>query len=523
MMSQDLFEHGDQFQPTRSGEKVSQNPRTESRSVPGGAGKHFETFDQRAVVKVCGIGGGGSNAVDRMIKDNLTGVDYIVINTDAQALRKSRAPYAIQIGKNTCGGLGAGADPEVGRKACEEDIEQVRTALEGAHLVMLAVGLGGGTGTGAAPLVAKTAREIGALTIAFVTLPFPFEGEQRMENALQGLELLKEHVDTLVVVLNERILEISTKETSFLDAFRRGDDILYDGVRAITELITVPGLINVDFADLRSIMKVGGRALMGIGTGEKEDRAVAAARMAIECPLLDQSDIVGAKGVIINVRGGSDMRMLEVEEAINFVKKNASPDARIIFGAVVEDQPRADFQVTVIAAGFPERDYREHYARQSAMGRGVLAGRGGVGPETPPKNLEGSVMADSTPAAARSAGSADSRPPDSRQPVMPGLPGEAPGAAASRQTSQVVRQAPAAPVTPVARPKAATGDRQPIMPAAKVEKLPDRSVPKQPSLDDQPMIFTDVYSSDRTKEKEESEEKKRLLNIPAFLRRSMKK
>jgi len=520
-MSQDLFEQTEVLSSGGQSRKNTRDIQEEQRAVPAGTTKHFETFDQRAVIKVCGIGGGGGNAVDRMISDNLTGVEYIVINTDAQALRKSKASYAIQIGKTTCGGLGAGADPEVGRKACEEDIDQVRTALQGAHLVMLAVGLGGGTGTGAAPLVAKTAREIGALTIAFVTLPFPFEGEQRMENALQGLDLLKQYVDTMVVVLNERILEISTKETSFLDAFRRGDDILYDGVRAITELITVPGLINVDFADLRAIIREGGRALMGIGTGEKEDRAIAAARMAIECPLLDQSDIVGAQGVIINVRGGSDMRMREVEDAINYIKKNTSENARIIFGAIVEDHPREDFQVTVVAAGFPERNYREHYTRQFTVKDSHAVSRIGSAPEVAAKEKKQPEVAE---CAVRTAPTVSVVPPGGsvQQHVLPELPGTRPVPSAQPQTSPSRRQSTPAPAAQVVQPKASTSPaRQPIMPAAKVTKLPERPAPQQPMLDDQPMVFTEVYNSRQNKE--EPEEKKRILSIPAFLRRATKK
>ncbi len=321
--------------------------------------QEFHTFDQRAVIKVCGIGGGGGNSVDRMIEAELSGVQFIAINTDAQALKKSAAEVRVQIGTKSSGGLGAGANPEAGRAACEEDRGRVREVIEGADMVFLTLGLGGGTGTGAAPIVAQEATESGALVTAIVTLPFSFEGEERMNNALRGLEELEKHVDTLIVVPNDRIAELSGVETSFLEAFRKGDDVLHKGVRAITELITVTGLINLDFKDLRTIMMAGGRALMGIGVAEGEDRALEAAREAVICPLLEQSDINGAKGVIVNVRGGKDVRMQEVTEAIQFIRGSA-PGANIIFGAVIEKEVRPDIQVTVIAAGFPQKDASEY-------------------------------------------------------------------------------------------------------------------------------------------------------------------
>lgn len=317
--------------------------------------QEFQTFDQRAVIKVCGIGGGGGNSVDRMIEAKLSGVQFIAINTDAQALKKSNAEVRVQIGTRSSAGLGAGANPEAGRAACEEDRDRVREVIDGADMIFLTLGLGGGTGTGAAPIVAQEAVESGALVTAIVTLPFSFEGEERMNNALKGLEELEKHVDTLIVVPNDRIAELSGDEEPFLEAFRKGDDVLHKGVRAITELITVTGLINLDFKDLRTVMLAGGRALMGIGVGEGEDRALQAAREAVICPLLEQSDINGAKGVIVNVRGGKDVRMQEVTEAIQFIRGSA-PGANIIFGAVIEKEARPDIQVTVIAAGFPQKD-----------------------------------------------------------------------------------------------------------------------------------------------------------------------
>ncbi len=320
----------------------------------------FESFDQHAVIKVCGIGGGGCNAVNRMIEAGLSDVQFIVMNTDAQDLRESNAPVRLQIGH---GALGAGAKPEVGRQACEDDRERVRELLAGGDLVFLTLGLGGGTGTGAAPIVAQEAADTGALTIAIVTLPFSFEGQERMNNALKGLEELEKYVDTLIVVPNDRIAELSNANTSLLDAFRHGDEVLHNGVRAISELITVPGLINLDFSDVRTVMQARGRALMGIGVGDGEDRAMRAAEEAIVCPLLEQSNINGAKGVIINVRGGTDVRMHEVQQANEYIRSNASPDATIITGAVIDKDERPEFQVTVIAAGFPKKDISSYVNR----------------------------------------------------------------------------------------------------------------------------------------------------------------
>ncbi len=324
----------------------------------------FKSFDQRAVIKVCGIGGGGGNAVGRMIEAGLTDVEFITINTDAQALKNSPAGTRLQIGVEITGGLGSGAKPDVGFKSAEEDRERIRDVLRGADMVFLTVGLGGGTGTGATPIVAEEATASGALTVAIVTLPFSFEGPIRMDNALQGLTSLEKHVDTLIVVPNDRVAALCQNNLGLLEAFRQADEVLHNGVRAISELITVTGLINLDFADVRTIMQARGRALMGIGVAEGEDRAKRAAEEAIVCPLLEQSNIHGAMGVIANIRGGRDITMREVEEAVSTVKKSAHADANIIFGAVVDDEERAEIQVTVIAAGFP-KGISEEYINQS--------------------------------------------------------------------------------------------------------------------------------------------------------------
>lgn len=314
----------------------------------------FQTFDQHAVIKVCGIGGGGGNAIGRMMEAGISEVEFITINTDAQALRTSPAGTRLQIGVKLTGGLGSGAKPEVGFKAAEEDRERIREVLGGADMVFLTAGLGGGTGTGASPIVAEEARATGALTVAIITLPFSFEGKERMANAMRGLNELEKYVDTLIVVPNDRVAHLSHESMSFLSAFTMADEVLANGVRAISELITVPGLINLDFADVRTIMQARGRALMGIGTAEGDERAVRAAEEAIVCPLLEQSNINGAMGVIVNIKGGCDIRMREVQSAVSAVKKAAHPDANIIFGAVIEESERPDVQVTVIAAGFPK-------------------------------------------------------------------------------------------------------------------------------------------------------------------------
>ncbi len=312
----------------------------------------FTTFAQRAVIKVVGVGGGGGNAVNRMIAAGLRDVEFIVVNTDAQALQNSPAPRRLQIGVELTHGLGAGAKPEVGRQAALEDRERLTESLRGADMVFLTAGLGGGTGTGAGPVVAEIAASTGALTVGIVTLPFSFEGIERNDNARNGLGQLEQVVNSLIVVPNDRVAALGQNKISFLNAFQQADEVLHNGVRAITDLITIHGLINVDFADVRTIMEVGGRALMGIGTADGERRAIRAAEEAIVCPLLEQSSIHGATGVIVNVTGGRDIGMREMEEAVSTVRKAAHPKARIIFGAVVDETDRPELQVMVIAAGF---------------------------------------------------------------------------------------------------------------------------------------------------------------------------
>ena len=344
----------DLFAPGRGAVIPSRPVKSEeTMSKTVGMSDEFQSFDQRAVIKVCGIGGGGGNAVARMIEAGLRDVEFITINTDAQALKQSPAGTRLQVGQSMTGGLGSGAVPDMGKRAAEEDRERIREVIRGADMVFLTAGLGGGTGTGASPIVAEEAAAAGALTVAIVTLPFSFENRERMQNALNGLHDLEKHVDTLIVVPNDRVADLCRDNISLLDAFRRADEVLHNGVRAITELITVTGLINVDFADVRTIMQARGRALMGIGVAEGEGRAVRAAEEAIISPLLEQSNIHGARGVIVNIKGGCEIGMREVQEAVTAVKNAAHPEANIIFGAVVDEMERPELQVTVIAAGFP--------------------------------------------------------------------------------------------------------------------------------------------------------------------------
>lgn len=314
--------------------------------------KELHDFEKQAVIKVCGIGGGGGNAVGRMIEAGLKDVEFITINTDAQSLRSSPAGTRLQIGSS---GLGAGAKPEVAAEAAKEHRDRVAEVLAGADMIFLTAGLGGGTGTGATPIVAEVARESGALTVGIVTMPFRFEGQERMGNANRGLAELEKHVDALIVVPNDRLaLFCNDNNITFLNAFRQADEVLHNGVRAISDLITVPGLINLDFADCRTIMHSSGRALMGIGTADGENRARRAAADAIVCPLLENQNIEGALGVLVNVTGGADIGMREVLEAVTTVQRAAHPNANIIFGAVIDEEERAEVSVTVIAAGYSE-------------------------------------------------------------------------------------------------------------------------------------------------------------------------
>ncbi len=308
-----------------------------------------------AVIKVVGVGGGGVNAVNRMIDAGLKGVEFIAVNTDAQALLMSDAEVKLDIGRELTRGLGAGSDPEIGRQAAEDHIQDIEAALTGADMVFITAGKGGGTGTGAAPVIAEVAKGLGALTIGVVTRPFTFEGRRRSVQAEQGIQRLKEKVDTQIVIPNDRLLTVSNEKTSVLNAFKMADEILLQGVQGITDLITTPGLINTDFADVKMIMKDAGSALMGIGYSSGEGRALNAARAAISSPLLEAS-IEGARGILLTISGGSDLGLFEVNEAAEVVHGVAHPDANIIFGAVIDDEMGDEVRVTVIAAGFDRWD-----------------------------------------------------------------------------------------------------------------------------------------------------------------------
>jgi cell division protein FtsZ len=304
-----------------------------------------------AVIKVVGIGGGGVNAVNRMIELGLRGVEFIAINTDAQALLMSDADVKLDVGREITRGLGAGADPEVGRRAAEDHAEEIEEALAGADMVFVTAGEGGGTGTGGAPVVARIAKSIGALTIGVVTKPFSFEGKRRMDSAAAGVARLKEEVDTLIVVPNDRLLEISDRGISMMEAFITADQVLLAGVQGITDLITTPGLINLDFADVKSVMQGAGSALMGIGSARGADRAIKAAELAVASPLLEAS-IEGARGVLLSIQGGSNLGIFEINDAARLVQEVVHPEANIIFGTVIDDTLGDEVRVTVIAAGF---------------------------------------------------------------------------------------------------------------------------------------------------------------------------
>ncbi len=304
-----------------------------------------------AVIKVVGVGGGGVNAVNRMIELGLRGVEFIAVNTDAQALLMSDADVKLDVGRELTRGLGAGADPEVGRRAAEDHAEEIEEALAGADMVFVTAGEGGGTGTGGAPVVARIAKSIGALTIGVVTKPFSFEGRRRQQQAELGVATLKDEVDTLIVVPNDRLLEISDRGISMIEAFATADQVLLAGVQGITDLITTPGLINLDFADVKSVMQGAGSALMGIGSARGADRAIKAAELAVESPLLEAS-IEGAHGVLLSIQGGSNLGIFEINDAAQLVKEAAHPEANIIFGTVIDDTLGDEVRVTVIAAGF---------------------------------------------------------------------------------------------------------------------------------------------------------------------------
>jgi cell division protein FtsZ len=351
-----------------------------------------------AVIKVVGVGGAGVNALNRMIDAGLQGVEFVAVNTDAQALLASEADIKLDIGRQLTRGLGAGSDPEIGRQAAEEHLEEIEEVLKGADMVFITAGKGGGTGTGGAPVIAEVAKSVGALTIGVVTRPFAFEGRRRSVQAEQGIQKLKEKVDTLIIIPNERLLSVSDEKTTMVDAFKLADEVLLQGVQGITDLINVPGLINTDFADVRMVMANAGTAIMGIGSGSGEGRAVSAARHAITSPLLEAS-IEGARGILLNIAGGSNLGLLEVNEAAEIIHTVAHPDANIIFGSVIDDRLGDAVKVTVIAAGFErwdERSERIQADQRGAHAQGANAGRG-TGSRTAPLTSQAGAAAPSGP------------------------------------------------------------------------------------------------------------------------------
>ena len=324
-----------------------------------------QTGNYLAVIKVVGVGGGGTNAVNRMVDSGLSGCEFIAVNTDAQALMMTDADVKIQVGAQATRGLGAGADPEIGFAAAQESRDELKEALKGADMVFVTAGEGGGTGTGGAPIVAELGQELGALTVGVVTRPFAFEGRKRADQAERGIDQLRDRVDTLIVIENDRLLQVVERQTSVVEAFRMADDILRQGVQGITDLITEPGLVNLDFADVRTIMRDAGSALMGIGRASGENRAAEAARTAVSSPLLEAS-IEGATGILLNITGGSDIGLFEVNEAAEVVTGAADQNANVIFGAVIDDSLREEVQVTVIATGFGGRGGRRARRRETA-------------------------------------------------------------------------------------------------------------------------------------------------------------
>lgn len=356
----------------------------ERRSVIVAATPH----NYLAVIKVVGIGGGGVNAVNRMIEVGLRGVEFIAVNTDAQALLMSDADVKLDIGRELTRGLGAGSDPNLGRQAADDHRDEIEEVLKGADMVFVTAGEGGGTGTGGAPIVAEIARSLGALTIGVVTRPFSFEGRRRALQAEQGVDSLKSKVDTLIIIPNDRLLQVSDETTSVLQAFRMADMVLMQGVQGITDLITTPGLINLDFADVKAVMSNAGSALMGMGNARGENRAVEAARMAISSPLLEAS-IDGARGVLMSISGGSDLRLLEVNESAEIIARSAHPEANIIWGAVIDDSLGDEVRVTVIAAGFEGAQTVSHPAA-AAVSRAESWGHEQVEPEV----LEAEIFED---------------------------------------------------------------------------------------------------------------------------------
>ncbi|MHA7127053.1 cell division protein FtsZ [Janibacter indicus] len=425
-----------------------------------------------AVIKVVGIGGGGVNAINRMIEVGLKGVEFIAINTDAQALLMSDADVKLDVGRELTRGLGAGADPEVGKKAAEDHAEEIEEVLKGADMVFVTAGEGGGTGTGGAPVVAKIAKSLGALTIGVVTRPFTFEGRRRANQAESGIGALRDEVDTLIVIPNDRLLSISDRAVSMLDAFRSADQVLLSGVQGITDLITTPGLINLDFADVKSVMQGAGSALMGIGSARGEDRAVQAAELAISSPLLEAS-IDGAHGVLLSIQGGSDLGLFEINEAARLVQEAAHPEANIIFGAVIDDALGDEVRVTVIAAGF-DGGAPQQRPDDRALGQVQSGGQG--------RPAQGQPQQQAPAQQQRPAQSAPQQVPAQQRPAQ-AAPQQAPAqqpAPTQQQSPAAPQQAPAQQSAPAQQPAQGQPQQQP----APAQQPRQATPPRQVTFDD---------------------------------------
>ncbi len=460
-----------------------------------------------AVIKVVGIGGGGVNAVNRMIEEGLKGVEFIAINTDAQALLMSDADVKLDVGRELTRGLGAGANPEVGNRTAEDHREEIEEVLKGADMVFVTAGEGGGTGTGGAPVVADVARSLGALTIGVVTRPFGFEGKRRASQAELGIARLRGEVDTLIVIPNDRLLSMSDRQVSVLDAFKAADQVLLSGVQGITDLITTPGLINLDFADVKSVMSGAGSALMGIGSARGNDRSVAAAEVAISSPLLEAS-IDGAHGVLLSIQGGSDLGLLEINESAQLVSNSAAPEANIIFGAVIDDALGDEVRVTVIAAGLDEANNRHAPPARPGAGQTAVAGTSGAAfrPSPFPDGTEPPASNGPVTGAGQAAG-----------PLAGAVTG---GAAASTVSADTGATGPQIAVTADGAAAGSTADRSGVQPAAAAGRAqePSRAAQEPPRARPDTATAARVFDAATTRRPSVVFEEDPELDVPDFLK-----
>ena len=475
-----------------------------------------------ATIKVVGCGGGGTNAVNRMVEAGLKGVDFVAINTDRQALSLSKAPTKIQIGDKLTKGLGAGAVPDIGRRAAEESREEISQVLKGSDLVFVTAGMGGGTGTGAAPIVAEVAKELNCLTIAVVTKPFTFEGKQRMKNAEMGINELKQSVDTLVVIPNDRLLQVVSKGTTMLDAFKIADDVLRQGIQGISDLIAVPALINLDFADVKTVMESGGMAHMGIGTGSGETRTMDAARNAISSPLLE-TKIDGARSVLINVTGGEDMSIMDINEAANLIMESADSEANIIFGAGIDPELKDEVRITVIATGFDKGTFQQS-AKKKPVAKPAAIPYGAAIPSYNPYESRSRVETPSAAPTAAAAPAAPVVPPVQAAPAAPAAPAqdyssfEAPSPAGFESTPYAGTGRPAVPG--MSQATAAPAPYQPFIPAAQTAPNYSFQPYQAPQQYNAPAYTAPAVEQPKV---QPAANEKDDLGVPAYLRRDRKR